>query len=175
MTWTVDDKPIEVRPRRAIYVFRAGAITGFDNPWNPGSQGAGATTITPAAIDPQFFRGGRPGDQRWSRWSARPGKDGGNHAPPWPHAGSAAASGVALRRVRADSSRCAAVYPMSHWVKSARLECASAVSAIAPIATESLHCGSTGETGEVEELDEKRRIGRRHGKSSHRSSVITQQ
>ena len=43
-----------------------------------------------------FPRGGR-GDQRGGRWTAGPREDGGDHAPPRPHPGSARASGVDAR------------------------------------------------------------------------------
>ena len=47
-----------------------------------------------------------------------------------------------------------------------RLECASAVSAIAPIATELLHCGGTRRYRQAEEVDEPTRIDDDTGKSS---------
>ena len=97
LTWTVDGKPIEVGPGQALCIPR-GAVHRFDN---HGTQEAKALcVITPAAIGPQFFREFRRGDQRGGRRSAGPGKDGGNHAPPWPHSGSATASGIAFWRVR---------------------------------------------------------------------------
>ncbi len=53
LTWTVDGKPIEVRPGQALCIPR-GAIHRFDN---NGSQDARALcVITPAAIGPQYFR-----------------------------------------------------------------------------------------------------------------------
>jgi quercetin dioxygenase-like cupin family protein len=53
LTWTVDGKQIDVRPRQALCISR-GAIHRFDN---NGIQDAKALClITPAAIGPQYFR-----------------------------------------------------------------------------------------------------------------------
>jgi quercetin dioxygenase-like cupin family protein len=53
LTWTVDGKQIDVRPRQALCIPR-GAIHRFDN---NGIQDAKALClITPAAIGPQYFR-----------------------------------------------------------------------------------------------------------------------
>ena len=53
LTWTVDGKPIDVGPGQALCIPR-GAIHRFDN---NGIQDAKALcVITPAAIDPQYFR-----------------------------------------------------------------------------------------------------------------------
>ena len=53
LTWTVDGKPIDVGPGQALCIPR-GAIHRFEN---PGTQDAKALcVITPAAIDPQYFR-----------------------------------------------------------------------------------------------------------------------
>jgi hypothetical protein len=53
LTWTVDGKQIDVRPRQALCIPR-GAIYRFDN---NGIQDAKALClITPAAIGPQYFR-----------------------------------------------------------------------------------------------------------------------
>jgi quercetin dioxygenase-like cupin family protein len=53
LTWTVDGKPIEVGPGQALCIPR-GAVHRFDN---HGSVGAKALcAITPAAINPQYFR-----------------------------------------------------------------------------------------------------------------------
>jgi len=52
-TWTVDGRPIEVRPAQALCIPR-GAVHRFDN---NGSQDVKALcVITPAAIGPQYFR-----------------------------------------------------------------------------------------------------------------------
>ena len=97
LTWTVDGKPIDVGPGQALCIPR-GAIHRFDN---NGSQDVKALcVITPAAHRSAVFPRGCRGDQRGGRWAAGPRKDGGDHAPPRPHAGSAAASGVMLGRVR---------------------------------------------------------------------------
>jgi len=53
LTWTVEGRPIEVRPGQALCIPR-GAIHRFDN---LGSQDAKVLcVITPAAIGPQYFR-----------------------------------------------------------------------------------------------------------------------
>jgi quercetin dioxygenase-like cupin family protein len=53
LTWTVDGRPIDVGPGKALCIPR-GAIHRFDN---LGSQDAKALcVITPAAIGPQYFR-----------------------------------------------------------------------------------------------------------------------
>jgi len=53
LTWTVDGKPIEVRPGEALCIPR-GAVHRFDN---NGSRDAQALcVVTPAAIGPQYFR-----------------------------------------------------------------------------------------------------------------------
>jgi len=52
-TWTVDGKPIDVGPGQALCIPR-GAVHRFDN---NGSQDVKALcVITPAAIDPRYFR-----------------------------------------------------------------------------------------------------------------------
>ena len=89
LTWTVDGKQIDVGPGQALCIPR-GAIHRFDN---NGSQDVKALcVITPAAIGPQYFRESAEVIKRGGRWSAGPSKDGGDHAPPRPHSGSA--SGV---------------------------------------------------------------------------------
>ena len=83
LTWTVDGKQIDVGPRQALCIPR-GAIHRFDN---NGIQDAKALClITPAAIGPRVFPRVRRGDKRDAGWSAGPCKDGGDHAPPRPHA-----------------------------------------------------------------------------------------
>jgi quercetin dioxygenase-like cupin family protein len=53
LTWTVDGKPIDVRPGQALCIPR-GAVHRFDN---HGTQDVKALClITPAAIGPQYFR-----------------------------------------------------------------------------------------------------------------------
>src|SRR3954454_13653867 len=53
LTWTVDGKPIDVGPGQALCIPR-GAIHRFDN---NGSQDVKALcVITPAALNPQYFR-----------------------------------------------------------------------------------------------------------------------
>ena len=53
LTWTVNGKPIDVRPGQALCIPR-GAVHRFDN---NGEQNATALCIiTPAAIGPQYFR-----------------------------------------------------------------------------------------------------------------------
>ena len=53
LTWTIDGKPIDVGPGRALCIPR-GAVHRFDN---DGSQDVKALcAITPAAIGPQYFR-----------------------------------------------------------------------------------------------------------------------
>ena len=53
LTWTVDGKPIDVRPGQALCILR-GAVHRFDN---NGSQDAKALcVITPAALGPEYFR-----------------------------------------------------------------------------------------------------------------------
>ncbi len=53
MTWTVDDKLIDVEPGQALCIPR-GAVHRFDN--NGGEDVKGLCVVTPAAIGPQFFR-----------------------------------------------------------------------------------------------------------------------
>ncbi len=53
LTWTVDDKPIDVGPGQALCIPR-GAVHRFDN---KGVEDAKVLcVITPAALGPQFFR-----------------------------------------------------------------------------------------------------------------------
>lgn len=69
LTWTVDDKPIDVGPGQALCIPR-GAVHRFDN---KGAEDVkGLCLVSPAAIGPQFFReaaelaraaGGSPPDQ----------------------------------------------------------------------------------------------------------------
>ncbi len=90
LTWTVDGKLIDVGPGQALCIPR-GAVHRFDNNGSRGREGAlrDHARRDRSAVFPRGCRGG----QRGGRWSAGPGKDGGDHAPPRPHAGSA--SGVA--------------------------------------------------------------------------------
>ena len=53
LTWTVDDKPIEVGPGQALCITR-GAVHRFDNHGN--QEAKALCVITPAAIGPQYFR-----------------------------------------------------------------------------------------------------------------------
>src|ERR1022692_4720696 len=81
LTWTVDGKQIDVGPGQALCIPR-GAIHRFDN--NGRCEGAlrDHASRDRSALFPRVCRG----DQRGGRWSAGPGKDGGDHAPPRPHA-----------------------------------------------------------------------------------------
>jgi hypothetical protein len=53
LTWTVEGKPIDVGPGRALCIPR-GAIHRFDN--NGSEEAKALCVITPAAIGPEFFR-----------------------------------------------------------------------------------------------------------------------
>ncbi|MGH9585432.1 MAG: cupin domain-containing protein, partial [Acidobacteriaceae bacterium] len=53
LTWTVDNKPIEVGPGQALCIPR-GAVHRFDN--NGQQEAKMLCMATPAAIGPQFFR-----------------------------------------------------------------------------------------------------------------------
>lgn len=53
LTWTVDGKPIDVGPGKALCIPR-GAIHRFDN--NASEEAKALCVITPAAIGPEFFR-----------------------------------------------------------------------------------------------------------------------
>ena len=53
LTWTVDGKPIDVRPGQALCIPR-GAVHRFDN--NGTENATVLCVITPAAIGPQYFR-----------------------------------------------------------------------------------------------------------------------
>ena len=53
LTWTVDGKPIEVRPGEALCIPR-GAVHRFDN--NGTRDAKALCVITPAAIGPDYFR-----------------------------------------------------------------------------------------------------------------------
>jgi quercetin dioxygenase-like cupin family protein len=53
LTWTVDGKPIDVRPGQALCIAR-GAVHRFGN--DGGLNARALCVITPAAIGPQFFR-----------------------------------------------------------------------------------------------------------------------
>ena len=53
LTWTVDGKPVEVRPGQALCI-RRGAIHRFDN--LGGRDARALCVITPAAIGPRYFR-----------------------------------------------------------------------------------------------------------------------
>ncbi len=77
LTWTVDGKQIDVGPGQALCIPR-GAIHRFDN---NGSQDVKVLcVVTPAAIGPQYFREAAELVDGGGRWSAGPGKDGGDHA-----------------------------------------------------------------------------------------------
>ena len=92
LTWTVDGTPIDVGPGQALCIPR-GAIHRFDN---NGSQDVKALCLVAGrAWSAVFSRGGRA-DERDGRWTTGPREDGGDHAPPRPHADSAPASDVAL-------------------------------------------------------------------------------
>ena len=53
LTWTVDGKPIEVRPGEALCIPR-GAVHRFDN--NGSQEAKVLCLVTPAAIGPEYFR-----------------------------------------------------------------------------------------------------------------------
>jgi quercetin dioxygenase-like cupin family protein len=53
MTWTVNGRPIDVRPGQALCIPR-GAVHRFDN--NGSADAKAVCAITPAAIGPQYFR-----------------------------------------------------------------------------------------------------------------------
>jgi quercetin dioxygenase-like cupin family protein len=53
LTWTVDEKPIDVGPGQALCIPR-GAVHRFDN--NGNQEVKALCVITPAAIGPQYFR-----------------------------------------------------------------------------------------------------------------------
>jgi uncharacterized cupin superfamily protein len=53
LTWTVDGKQIDVGPGQALCIPR-GAIHRFDN--NGAQEVKALCVITPAALDPQYFR-----------------------------------------------------------------------------------------------------------------------
>ena len=93
LTWTVDGTPIDVGPGQALCIPR-GAIHRFDN---NGSQDVKALClVTPAALGPQYFREAAEVMNATAGWATGPREDGGDHAPPRPHADSAPASDVAL-------------------------------------------------------------------------------
>ncbi len=53
LTWTIDGKPIDVGPGRALCIPR-GAVHRFDN--HVSQEAKALCVITPAAIGPQYFR-----------------------------------------------------------------------------------------------------------------------
>ncbi len=84
LTWTVDGTRVDVGPG-ASPLHPARRHTPVRQQRQPGCEGALChhTSRDRPAV---FSRGGR-GGQGGARWATRPGQDGRNHAPTWPHPG----------------------------------------------------------------------------------------
>ena len=83
LTWTVDGQQIRRRARPGA-LHSARRRSPVRQPWKPGREGALRNHA--GGNWPAVFPRDCRSDQRSGWWSAGPSKDGGDHAPAWPHA-----------------------------------------------------------------------------------------